>query len=328
MTHTSLDLPAPMGLSPGESDANFATLLHKLSQHSVTKHFDAYADVAWDDPEMAIDAADARFELRPPDPLAETSWYQSQPPKVRSAIGLHLVASFMKTGAQFENVLQRGMLEFAWVLPNGAPEFRYAYHEIIEEGHHSLIFQEFVNRTGFDLRGLPGFAKKGARKVVRLGSTFPELFFFFVLGGEEPIDCVQRRALREYPDMHPLLRRISVIHITEEARHLAFAREYLRRHVPQLGGRKLRRLRRTIPFLLGRMSQRMLQPGSDIIATYGIPDAVIREAFTDNPTARQRLHDATANIRNLCLELGLITPRTLRRWRKEGLWPDDVTLPA
>ena len=53
----------------------------------------------------------------------------------------------MKIGLIFESVLKRGLLEFASTLPNGAPEFRYAYHEVIEEAQHSLMFQEFINRT-------------------------------------------------------------------------------------------------------------------------------------------------------------------------------------
>ena len=55
-------------------------------------------------------------------------------------------------------MLKRGLLEFASTLPNGAPEFRYAYHEIIEEAQHSLMFQEFVNRSGFDAAGAAGGA--------------------------------------------------------------------------------------------------------------------------------------------------------------------------
>ena len=102
----------------------------------------------------------------------------------------------MKTGLQFENVLCRGVLEYVDTLPNGAPEYRYAMHELIEEGQHQLMFQEFVNRSGIDVDGMPLDAKIGSRFVVLLGRVFPELFFMFVLGGEDPIDHVQREALQ------------------------------------------------------------------------------------------------------------------------------------
>ena len=63
-----------------------------------------------------------------------TEWYRSQPQEIRAEIGLSRIVSNMKVGLQFENVLKRGLLEFAAKLPNGTPEFRYAYHEVIEEG--------------------------------------------------------------------------------------------------------------------------------------------------------------------------------------------------
>ena len=56
---------------------------------------------------------------------------------------------------QFENLLQRGLLSYAFRLPNGAPEYRYLHHEIIEESQHSLMFQELVNRSGLPVKGMP-----------------------------------------------------------------------------------------------------------------------------------------------------------------------------
>ena len=112
-------------------------------------------------------------------------------------------------------------------LPNGSPEYRYAYHELIEEGQHSLMFQEFVNRTGLETPGLPTPIRFAARFVAAQGRLFPPLFFVFVLGGEDPIDHVQRTTLRSGRELHPLLRRIMQIHVTEEARHICFARYYL-----------------------------------------------------------------------------------------------------
>src|SRR5438552_3827442 len=50
-------------------------------------------------------AADAR---------GATAGSRAQRPAGRARLGLHLVATKMKIGTQFENVLQRGLLEFAW----------------------------------------------------------------------------------------------------------------------------------------------------------------------------------------------------------------------
>src|SRR5439155_13868515 len=112
--------------------ATYQHLLRRLSHQSVVKHFDAYADVDWDAADYRIDPEDPRWELGSDDILGATVWYRAQPQATRARLGLHLVATKMKIGTQFENVLQRGLLEFAWTLPNGAPEFRYVYHEVIE----------------------------------------------------------------------------------------------------------------------------------------------------------------------------------------------------
>src|SRR5439155_18584287 len=91
------------------------------------------------------------------------------PAQTRAQIGLDRTASMMKIGLEFERVLKRGLLEFVGTLPNGALEFRYAYHEIIEEAQHSLMFQEFVNRSGFDAAGLSRLETFGARFIAALG---------------------------------------------------------------------------------------------------------------------------------------------------------------
>src|SRR3954467_5942342 len=118
-------------------------------------------------------------------------------------MGLRAIVANMKAGLQFESILKRGLLEYAFKLPDGAPEFRYAYHEVIEEGHHSMMFQEFVNRSGLEVKGMPKFIQMQANRVVLMGRRFPEMFFLFVLGGEDPIDHVQRETLRSGRELHP-----------------------------------------------------------------------------------------------------------------------------
>jgi hypothetical protein len=307
-----------------EADA-YSALLTRLSHQSVVKHFDAYGDVPWDSPEFQIDPTDSRWELSADDTLGATTWYQELPPETRSRLGLDRTAEMMKIGLQFESVLKRGLLEFASGLPNRSPEFRYAYHEVIEEAQHSLMFQEFVNRSGADPSGLNRIDRAGARFVIGLGRRFPPLFFIFVLGGEDPIDHVQRKALRSGIPIHPLLERIMRIHVTEEARHLSFARHYLKTQMPKLTRSQRIQLGVGAPLVLAVMAQMMLRPSGELVRCYEIPSAVLAEAFTNNPAHKAGILESLAKVRRLCSELGLLGPGYRRLWRALGLWDSSVT---
>lgn len=319
MTTTSGDTATQEIHSSDSTDEAWATMLGRLNRLSVTRHFDAYADVDWDNDELRLDPEDPRWELTAPEPLAATEWYRSQPADVRARLGCEMVASKMKIGLIFENVLKRGLLEFAAALPNRAPEFRYAYHEVIEEAQHSLMFQEFVNRSGFDPGGLRPLDRLATRWIVSLGRRFPQLFFIFVLAGEDPIDHVQRRELRSEPDLHPLLERIMRIHVTEEARHLSFARQYLRRSVPHLSWWRRTQLATLAPLVLATMADMMLKPSPQLIRHYAIPADIIAEAYTHNPDHRAESAVSLAKVRHLCDELGLTTGPYRALWRSLGL---------
>ena len=306
-------------LQEGVAASAWEGLLGRLSKLSVTRHFDAYADVDWDSPEMHIDRHDPRWILGDDDPLGRTDWYRGLAPEQQASLGLDLIASKMKIGLQFEGILKQGLLRFAAGLPNRSPEFRYCYHELIEEAQHSLMFQEFVNRSGFDARGLSKIDRFGADFVVGLGRRFPELFFVFVLGGEDPIDHVQRRELRRGGTIHPLLERIMRIHVTEEARHLSFARHYLKRRVPGLSRFRRFELAVGAPLILAAMAQMMLRPSRQVVADYSIPPSVLDEAYTKNPEHQAATVESLQKVRRLCEELGLLTPMYRRFWRRLGL---------
>ena len=314
------DYLVPQEERPVRRAETYADLLGRLSRQSVVKHFDAYADIDWDGPDYRIDPEDPRWELAEDGGLGSTAWYRAQAPALRARIGLHMIATFMRIGVQFESVLKRGLLDFAARLPGGSREFRYVYHEVIEEAQHSLMFQEFVNRTGFDIPGLPPLLRLGTRQVIRFARTFPELFFVFVLGGEDPIDHVQRTELASGRPLHPLLERIMRIHVTEEARHLSFARHYLRAHVPQLGSAARTSLAVQAPLILGQMAQQMMRPSAEIVRTYGIPSEVVAEAYTQNPRHRATTVRALGKVRDLCREIGIVTRWSLPLWQRLGIW--------
>jgi len=306
-------------------DAEYEKLVKRLSKASVEKHWRPYIDIPWDDPDYAIRLDDERWALPPIDSLGSHPWFQAQPLETRVGIGLYRFANAAKIGVQFENLLNRGLYTYAFKLPNGSSEFRYAYHEAIEEGHHGMMFQELVNRTGFDIPGMPKRLRPIAPAVVPLARWFPELFFFFVLGGEDPIDYVQRRMLNEEGPLHPLAERIMRIHVAEEARHLSFARSYLRRRVPEIGFIRRRILRVAIPLILGQMSRVMLAPSRAMIRHFDIPKDVVDQAYRNNPRSRSELNASLAKVRNLAAELGLIDGFTKQIWKAYKIWDEPVT---
>jgi hypothetical protein len=303
------------------STEEFAVMVGRLNKLSVERHYDAYADIDWDDPAFALDPADPRFELPAIDPLRHTDWYAGLSPADRAGLGCYRWAACMKTGWHFENLLQRGLLRHAIELPNGVPEFRYLHHEIIEESQHTLMFQEFVNRSELPVRGMPwGLRKLAEWFVVPLARVFPTLFFLFVLGGEDPVDHLQRRALSDNDTkLHPLVERIMRIHTTEEARHLSFARHYMHRTVPELGFWRRLHLALIAPLVLGIMARLMLLPSGDLVRHFGVPRDVVRGA-NRSPASRQLLKDSVAKTRKLFVELGLITPFSRTLWKAVGLW--------
>jgi P-aminobenzoate N-oxygenase AurF len=301
-----------------QATASYADLLGRLSAHSVTKKYDAYADVDWDHPDHRIALDDPRFELDEDDPLGRSAFYQALPQASRARMGLQVIAYMMKTGVQFEGILSRGLFEFASTRPNGSPEFRYAYHEVIEEAQHSLMFQEFINRTGLEVTGLGRLEQIGARGVPALGRTWPERFFIHVLAGESPIDWVQRRLLSTGRARHPLLRRILQIHVTEEARHLCFATRFLRENVPRLDAFTRARLRVMAPFIIHGTVSRMVRVPPEIVRGFAIPPEVVREVHA-SPVYKERVREGIRPVRDLCEELGILHPFTLPLWKWFGL---------
>jgi hypothetical protein len=289
-------------------------VLDRLNKLSVERHADAYADIDWDGEELGLDPGDLRLSLWSVDPLTATEWYRSLPPEAQVRLGLWRVATAMRVGWEFENVLQRGALTYLYRLRNGAPQFRYLHHEIIEESQHTLMFQEFVNRTGLPVRGMPWRIKRAAEVfVVPLSRRFPALFFLFVLGGEEPVDHLQRRVLRD-GGLHPLVERIIRIHVAEEARHVSFARHYLTTEVPKLGWVRRQLLGIEAPIFLGIMARLMLQPSSHMLRKNNVPRSVVREAWR-SPEGRELLRESVAKVRSLWGELGLLNAVNRPLWR-------------
>ena len=187
----------------------------------------------------------------------------------------------MKTGWHFENLLQRGLLMCAMGLPNGAPEFRYVHHEIIEESQHTLMFQELVNRSQLPVRGMPRWARILAEVfAVRAARYAPATFFVFVLGGEDPVDHLQREELR-HGRPHPLVERSSASASTSPRRRATSPSPATTCARPCRSSGRVRRhlLAVEAPLVMALMTRMILVPPRDLRRHCGLPAPVARAAM-------------------------------------------------
>lgn len=295
-------------------DAEYTAILAGLSESSVRRRFDPFIDIDWDAPEHAITADDPRWVLTD-DPLGRTEWYRSQPLEKQIAIGMWRQANIAKVTLQFESMLIRGLVQYASRVPNGSPEHRYCIHESVEECNHVLMFQELVNRIGYNVPGMQWWMRLLSPLMPLYAGPFPNVFFFGVLAGEVPVDVLQTNALRMAETGHPVVKKVMAIHVAEEARHISFADAYLRKRVPHVW--RINRLWMSlyVPFVMRLLAKPMVTPPKSFFREFDIPRSVRKQLAAGSPESRQALRDTFADIRMLCDDIGLMTAAGRSMWR-------------
>jgi len=314
MTATQVP-PTAQVTQPAAGQDRFHETLRTLSEASVDQHFDAFKDIAWDDPAYAVDPTDERWVLPAADPLGRHEWYRAQTREEQVRIGIYRQANVTKVGLQFEQVLVAGLMNFTFRLPNRSPEFRYATHEATEETHHTQMFQEFVNRSGQDVAGAPPLFRFMAPFLPLFALRVPVAFFIGVLAGEEPIDHTQKNILRAGDEMHPLLQRIMQIHVAEEARHIGFAHQYLEHKAPRLSGYQRFLLALIFPVIMRWLADAILKPSRRARRDMGMPRSVCRELYWRNAESRTVLRELFADVRMLAEKTGLMNRFSRVLWR-------------
>ena len=150
----------------------------------------------------------------------------------RVTLTRHEVGSIMTTGIWFEMILQQMILRDQYVRNPANAEFQFALTEIADECRHSLMFARATQRLGVPaylpprwVSELGRFFKTTAGGVVAYGGT---------LVAEEVLDVLQRDVMRD-DRVLDVVRTSSKIHVTEESRHMKFARDEIHEHVQRLG---------------------------------------------------------------------------------------------
>ena len=246
-------------------DTEYVATLATLSEGSVRRHFNPYTDIDWDAPEFSVTKNDPRWVLSATDPLGRHPWYQAQPLEKQIAIGMWRQANTARVSLQLESILIRGLMHYAFWVPNGSPEYRYCLHESIEECNHAMMFQEMVNRIGVDVSGMPRWLRWISPAIPLYAGPLPGTFFFGVLAGELPIHHMQKSMLREGTSLHPIMEKVMAIHVAEESRHISFADQFLTKRVPRMVRRSRLVLSLYVPIAMRVLCQAIVVPTRGVL---------------------------------------------------------------
>ena len=105
------------------------------------------------------------------------------------------------------------------------------------------------------------------------------------------------------------------IHVAEEARHISFAHEYLRKRLPYLKRRQRFWLSLYVPLVMRLLCKAITVPPKSFWREFDIPRSVKKELFFSSPESRQWLRDMFGDVRMLCHETGLMNPIAKIVWR-------------
>jgi P-aminobenzoate N-oxygenase AurF len=246
--------------------------------------------------------------------LYDTPLWRRMPEEQRIALSRHEVASLCSIGIWFEIILMQLMARHIFDIDPTTPHVRYALTEVADECRHSKMFARLITKLGTPVYR-PGRLHHNLGRLMKTISTTPGSFTATLLV-EEILDWMQRRT---FPDesVQPLVRGVTRIHVVEEARHVRFAREELRRQMAECPAWE----RSWTRFAAGEsarvVTRSLISPG--VYASVGLDprEAVAQVAASGH---RQRLmRDSAERLTAFLDEIGVLRGPGVRLWRSSGL---------
>ncbi|MET7935286.1 diiron oxygenase [Streptomyces sp. NPDC005322] len=196
----------------------------RLLQSSAKHSFDPDTELDWDAP------YEPGKWFWPPElvSLYDTPMWRRMSEEQRILLSRHEAAALASLGIWFEIILIQLLTRHIYDKSATSNHVRYALTEIEDECRHSKMFARLIAKGGTPAYPVSRLHHNMGR-FFKTFSTTPGSFTATLLG-EEVLDWMQRLT---FPDdrVQPLVRGVTRIHVVEEARHVRYAREELRRQM-------------------------------------------------------------------------------------------------
>lgn len=247
--------------------------------------------------------------------LYGTELWRQMPHEQRVQLSWHEFASISSVGLWFELILMQSLLRYAYDQDPASPHVQYCLTEIGDETRHSIMFAKASERLA------PGARYRPSTLVHRLGRFYkataagPSLFAS-VLVAEETLDRLQRE-LMDTRGMLPLAEQVARIHVTEEARHVAYARTAVERQLPKLTRSQLAFHRTSTLVTSVRVVNAFLDPS--LYTNVGLDRDVAVAQAKANPHHQQTRLWMAERVTDFLSTSGIIAGPITRGWQRAGL---------
>ena len=302
---TSVDNRIDVGTQDGHD-----SVAQRLLDSSETLSYDPATEVDWETP------LDTSYWGTSPEwsTLYGTPYWDEMSEDQRRELTRQEAASVASTGIWFEMILQQMVLRDFYAKDPTTPEFQWALTEIADECRHSIMFARGAEKLNAPAYRPRWYAVHGGR--IYAATARGEAAYAAILVAEEVLDVMQRDWMRD-DRVVPFVRTINNIHVIEESRHMAFARDETRERLRAAGPLRRRTSALVVAIAAYAIVKSMWNPA--VYENAGLDrDRALREA-RDNKHFQSMLRSSCAGLMEFLDSCGLLTKPAVRVYRQAGL---------
>lgn len=284
-------------------------LADRLIGGSMRRSYDSTVDIDWDLPQDPD-----KFYL-PPEMLSlyGTELWDSMDHRQRVELSRHEAANLLTRGVWFENTLNQGLLRAMVHQDPTSHNVHYALTELGDETRHMIMMGRTIAAIGVRPYRL---SMLEAITVNLFPIAYKGLFLWVAaLIGEEILDDAQRK-FAYHPDVQPIMQQLMRIHTTEEARHIRYAREGVRRRVARASWWE-KTFAATINGL-GTVVVRQMFINRRVYKRVGLNQWAAMRQATTNELVNARRRESGEGLYQFLDELGLMNMVSRTVWRASG----------
>ena len=191
----------------------------RLLKGSVKKSYEPIVDIDWDAP-LEPD----KFFLPPRlVSLYGTPMWDEMTREQQIELSRQELVNTLSAGIWFENMLNQSLLRTILHEDPTSRSTHYKLTELGDETRHMVMFGKAIERIGAKpVR--PRWVHRMVINALPLAFQRGSMLWVAALIGEEIFDSLQRQMMDD-PELQPIIQRLMRIHVTEEARHIQFARD-------------------------------------------------------------------------------------------------------